>query len=115
MGGAGGSPAAPGGARPFSSPCPPQSRRTHDLPSCSRVVANLRSLYGQSHTVSASQSTVRNVTYAQIVYSPIGAKIEIMNGQSVTQTIVPLPGAAMAATSSPGPLYYSPDHLGRPR
>src|SRR5260370_23401280 len=111
-----GSPATPGRARPFSSPCPPQSRRTHVVWSCAQMVANLRSLYRLSHTISASQSTVRNGTYAQIVYSPTGAKIEIMNGQSVTEIIVPLPGGALAANSSAGPrLYHHPDHLGSAR
>jgi hypothetical protein len=80
------------------------------------MAANLRSLYRLSHTVSASQSTVRNGTYAQIVYSPTGDKIEAMNGQSVTEIIVPLPGGAVVSSSSAGPrLYHHPDHLGSAR
>ncbi len=68
-------------------------------------------------TLSAQASPpIRNGTYAQIVYSPTGDKIEAMNGQSVTEIIVPLPGGALAANSSAGPrLYHHPDHLGSAR
>jgi RHS repeat-associated protein len=57
----------------------------------------------------------RSGTYAEIVYAPTGDKIEAMNGQSVTKTIVPLPGGAVASNSSAGPLYHHPDHLGSTR
>ena len=49
--------APPGGAQLFSSPCPSRSRRTHNLPSCSLVVATLCSLNGLYHPVSTRQST----------------------------------------------------------
>jgi hypothetical protein len=52
-----GSPAPPGAAQLFSSPCPSRSRRTHNLPNCFRVVANLGFPYGLSHTVGTRQST----------------------------------------------------------
>jgi hypothetical protein len=52
-----GPPVPSGGVQLSSSPCPPRSRRTHNLPSCSHVVANLRILYGLSRTVSTRQST----------------------------------------------------------
>src|SRR5258708_37801892 len=39
-----------------------------------------------------------------------------MNGQSVTEIIVPLPGGAVVSSSSAGPrLYHHPDHLGSAR
>jgi hypothetical protein len=44
-------------AQPFSSPCPPRSRRTHSLRSRSHMAANLRFPYGLSHTFSTRQST----------------------------------------------------------
>jgi len=48
---------ASGGAQLFSSPCPSRSRRTHNLPSCSLVVATLCSLNGLSYAVSTRQSS----------------------------------------------------------
>jgi RHS repeat-associated protein len=58
----------------------------------------------------------RSGTFSQFVYAPTGAKIEIMNGQAVTRSLVPLPGGAVLANSSAGPsLYFHPDHLGSSR
>ena len=57
----------------------------------------------------------RSGVFSQFVYAPTGAKIEIMNGQSVTKTMVPLPGGASIENSSAGLLYHHPDYLGSTR
>jgi RHS repeat-associated protein len=48
----------------------------------------------------------RSGTYSQIVYSPTGAKLAIMNGQSLTKAFVPLPAGSMAIYNSSGLAYY---------
>jgi len=57
----------------------------------------------------------RSGVFSQFVYAPTGAKIEIMSGQSVTKTMVPLPGGASIESSSAGLLYHHPDYLGSTR
>jgi hypothetical protein len=54
-----GSLAPPGAAQLFSSPCPSRSRRTHNLPNCFRVVANLV-FYMGNPTLSARASPHRS-------------------------------------------------------
>jgi RHS repeat-associated protein len=55
----------------------------------------------------------RTGTYTQIVYSPGGAKLAIMNGQTLQKGLVPLPGGGVAVYNSSGLLYYGhSDHLG---
>jgi RHS repeat-associated protein len=48
----------------------------------------------------------RSGTYSQIVYSPTGAKLAIMSGQSLTKAFVPLPAGSMAVYNSSGLAYY---------
>jgi RHS repeat-associated protein len=44
--------------------------------------------------------------YSEIVYSPTGAKLAVMNGQSLTKAFVPLPAGSMAVYNSSGLAYY---------
>ena len=54
--------------------------------------------------------------YTQIVYSPSGAKLALMNGQSLQEAFVPLPGGGTAVYNSGGLAYYRhPDWLGSSR
>jgi RHS repeat-associated protein len=55
--------------------------------------------------------------YTQIVYSPLGAKYAVMNGQTFTKGFVPLPtGAKAVYTAAAGLAYYRHhDHLGSSR
>jgi RHS repeat-associated protein len=48
----------------------------------------------------------RSGAYKQIVYSPTGAKLAIMNGQALTMAFVPLPAGSMAVYNSSGLAYY---------
>jgi RHS repeat-associated protein len=48
----------------------------------------------------------RSGTYSEIVYSPRGAKLAIMNGQSLTKAYVPLPAGSMAVYNTSGLAYY---------
>jgi RHS repeat-associated protein len=58
----------------------------------------------------------RSGAYTQFVYSPTGQKMQIMNGQTSTKSIVVLPGGGQAVFNSSGLLYYGhPDHLGSAR
>jgi RHS repeat-associated protein len=55
----------------------------------------------------------RSGAYTQIVYSPGGAKVAIMSGQTLQKGLVPLPGGGVAVYNSSGLLYYGhSDHLG---
>jgi RHS repeat-associated protein len=55
----------------------------------------------------------RSGTYTQIVYSPGGGKLALLNGQMLQKAIVPLPGGGQAVYNSSGLLYYGhSDHLG---
>lgn len=45
-------------------------------------------------------------TYQQIVYSPLGAKLALFEGQALQKAIVHLPGGAVAVYNSAGLLYY---------
>jgi RHS repeat-associated protein len=55
-------------------------------------------------------------TYSDIVYAPGGAKLAIMNGQTLTKAFVPLVGGSMAVYNSNGLAYYRhSDWLGSPR
>jgi RHS repeat-associated protein len=57
-------------------------------------------------------------TYTQIVYSPLGRKIAVMNvnGQTLQQGFVPLPTGSTAVYTSTGLAYYRHnDHLGSSR
>lgn len=55
----------------------------------------------------------RSGNYTQIVYSPTGQKLALMNGQNLQKAMVSLPGKAFAVYNSSGLLYYAhPDMLG---
>jgi RHS repeat-associated protein len=55
-------------------------------------------------------------TNSQIVYSPAGAKLALMNGTALLKAFVPLPGGATAVYNSSGLAYYRhTDHLGSSR
>jgi RHS repeat-associated protein len=55
-------------------------------------------------------------TYTQIVYSPLGKKFAVMNGQTMQAAFVPLPSGAAAVYTSTGLTYYRhSDHLGSSR
>jgi RHS repeat-associated protein len=55
----------------------------------------------------------RSGSYTQIVYTPRGAKLALMSGQTLQKGIVPLPGGGVALYNSGGLLYYGhSDHLG---
>jgi RHS repeat-associated protein len=54
--------------------------------------------------------------YSEIVYSPTGAKLAIMNGQTLQKGFVPLVGGSSAVYNSGGLAYYRhPDWLGSSR
>ena len=44
--------------------------------------------------------------YSQIVYTPSGAKLALMSGQTLTKAFVPLTGGSMAVYNSSGLAYY---------
>ena len=55
-------------------------------------------------------------TFTQTVYSPLGAKFALMNGQALVKAFAPLPDGAIAAYTSSGLAYYRhPDWLGSSR
>jgi RHS repeat-associated protein len=55
----------------------------------------------------------RSGAYTQFVYSPSGAKLGIMSGQTLQKGLVPLPGGGVAVYNASGLLYYGhSDHLG---
>jgi RHS repeat-associated protein len=54
----------------------------------------------------------RGGAYTQFVYSPTGQKMQIMNGQTSTKSLVALPGGGQAVFTASGQYYYHPDHLG---
>jgi RHS repeat-associated protein len=61
-----------------------------------------------SRTVDQSQSTV----HTQVIYSPTGTKLALMNGATLKKAFIPLPGGAAAVYNSSGLQYYGhPDHL----
>jgi RHS repeat-associated protein len=58
----------------------------------------------------------RSGAYTQIVYDPSGAKLALMNGQSLVKAFVPLPGQATAVYTSNGLDHYRhSDWLGSAR
>jgi RHS repeat-associated protein len=58
----------------------------------------------------------RSGSYTQIVYSPTGQKLALMNGQTLQKAMVPLSGSAFATYNASGLLYYAhPDFLGTVR
>ena len=58
----------------------------------------------------------RSNSYTQIVYSPTGAKLALMSGQTLQKAFVPLPGQATAVYTSTGLDHYRhPDWLGSAR
>jgi hypothetical protein len=58
----------------------------------------------------------RGANYTQIVYSPGGTKLALMNGQTLSKAFVPLPGGTTAVYTSSGLAYYRhPDWLGSSR
>jgi RHS repeat-associated protein len=59
---------------------------------------------------------VRGATFTQIVYSPTGDKLALMNGQALQKAFLSLPGGATAVYNSSGLAYYRhPDWLGSGR
>ena len=63
---------------------------------------------GSACTTSPTSST-------EIVYSPSGSKLALMNGSSLFKAFVPLPGGAEAVYSSSGQYYRHADWLGTSR
>jgi RHS repeat-associated protein len=58
----------------------------------------------------------RGTSYTQIVYSPTGDKIALMNGQLLQKAFIGLPGGATAVYGGSGLAYYQhPDWLGSSR
>ena len=58
----------------------------------------------------------RSGAYTEIVYSPAGSKLALMNGPTLQKAFVPLPGQAQAVYTSTGLSYYRhPDSLGSSR
>jgi RHS repeat-associated protein len=58
----------------------------------------------------------RSGTYTEIVYSPTGAKLALMNGQTLQQAFVSLPGSAVAVYTGSGLDHYRhSDWLGSSR
>ncbi|HXL21323.1 MAG TPA: RHS repeat-associated core domain-containing protein [Candidatus Dormibacteraeota bacterium] len=58
----------------------------------------------------------RSGAYTQIVYAPTGAKLALMNGQSLVKAFFPLPGQAIAVYASSGLDHYRhSDWLGSAR
>jgi RHS repeat-associated protein len=58
----------------------------------------------------------RSGSYTQVVYSPSGAKLALMSGQTLTKAFVPLPGGGTAVYTGTGLAYYRhPDWLGSSR
>jgi RHS repeat-associated protein len=58
----------------------------------------------------------RSGAYSQIVYAPTGAKLALMNGQTLTLGFAPLPGGGTAVYTSGGlARYRHPDWLGSAR
>ncbi len=58
----------------------------------------------------------RGSGHTQIVYGPTGAKLALMNGQTLINAFVPLPGGGQAVYNSSGLAYYRhADHLGSSR
>jgi RHS repeat-associated protein len=58
----------------------------------------------------------RSGSYTQVVYSPGGGKLALMNGQVLTKAVVPLPGQAAAVYTSAGLDHYRhSDWLGSAR
>ena len=58
----------------------------------------------------------RGSSHTEVVYSPFGAKLALMNGQSLVNAFAPLPGGGTAVYNSSGLAYYRhPDHLGSSR
>jgi RHS repeat-associated protein len=58
----------------------------------------------------------RSGSYTQIVYSPTGKKLALMNGQALQKAMVSLSGSAFAIYNASGLLYYAhPDFLGTVR
>jgi len=58
----------------------------------------------------------RSGAYTQIVYSPTGAKLALMSGQTLQKALVSLPGNATAVYTSAGPDHYRhSDWLGSAR
>lgn len=55
-------------------------------------------------------------TYTQVVYSPLGSKLAVTNGQTLQKGFVPLPAGSTAVYTSSGLAYYRhSDHLGSSR
>jgi RHS repeat-associated protein len=58
----------------------------------------------------------RSGVYTQIVYSPLGNKLALMNGQTLSMAFVPLPAGATAVYAGSSLTYYRhPDWLGSSR
>jgi RHS repeat-associated protein len=63
-----------------------------------------------------SACSISPTSSAEIVYSPSGAKLALMNGSTLTKAFVPLPGGVTAVYNSSGLQYFRhPDWLGSSR
>ncbi len=59
---------------------------------------------------------IKSGTYTEVLYAPNGAKLALMNGQTVTKMFVALPGGATAVYAGTSLSYYRhPDWLGSSR
>ena len=66
--------------------------------------ANMRTVDSTSVTFDALDRPVEKAvgtTYTQFVYSPMGGKLALMNGQTLSKAFVPLPGGGGASSSGP--------------
>src|SRR5437867_10812198 len=82
--------------------------------------ANMRTVDSTSVTFDALDRPVEKAggtTYTQFVYSPMGGKLALMNGQTLSKAFVPLPGGGSAVyISGPTLSYYRhADWLGSSR
>jgi RHS repeat-associated protein len=70
-----------------------------------------------SEAATAGSSCTSGATYTQFVYDPLGEKLGIMNGQTVSRLRVPLPGGGFAIYGAGGALlrYWHADGLGNIR
>jgi RHS repeat-associated protein len=70
-----------------------------------------------SEAATAGSSCTSGATYTQFVYDPLGEKLGLMNGQTVSRLRVPLPGGGSAIYGAGGALlrYWHADGLGNIR
>ena len=66
--------------------------------------------------VEEAKGSTCSTTITEVVYSPTGSKLALMNGSTLTKAFVPLPAGAQAVYNGSGLQYYRhPDWLGSSR